>query len=172
MDVTAHERSLVLRAQSGDRAAFDELLRRVDQALLRYIATLLAGSRVSAEDVLQDVLITVVRKIGWLRDPALFRPWVFRIASRAAFRILKRERPSEQLTEEHAGPEVHPPDPWLQRRLVELLPRLTEASRAVIHLHYVEDMPLSDVAAALEINVGTVKSRLAYGLARLRKELG
>ena len=171
MDATAHERSLVLRAQSGDRVAFDELLRRIDQALLRYITTLVAGSRVSPEDVLQEVLVTVVRKVTWLRDPDLFRAWAFRIATRAAFRALRANRPSEQLTDDHAAAEIHPPDPWLLRRLAEVLPLLTEASRAVIHLHYVEDLPLTDVAAALEINVGTVKSRLAYGLARLRKEL-
>ena len=89
MDAAAHERSLVLRAQSGDRHAFDELLRSVDRPLLRYIATI-AGGRVAAEDVLQDVLIAVVRKIEWLRDPSLFRPWVFRIASRAAFRAIRK----------------------------------------------------------------------------------
>src|SRR5688500_18566964 len=131
MDATAHERSLILRAQSGDRAAFDELLRRVDESLLRYISTLVVRSRIAAEDVLQDVLLTIVRKIGWLRDPDLFRPWAFRIASRMAFRMLRRERRSEPLDEEHAGPDFTPPDPWLLQRLAAALPRVTAASRAI-----------------------------------------
>lgn len=169
MDTAAHERALVLRAQSGDRQAFDELLVLVDGALLRYIASIVRD-RCAPEDVLQDVLITVVRKIGWLRNPSLFRAWCFRIASRAAFRAMGKGVPSEVL-EEMAGVEYEPPDPWLRERLAGAIHRLTEASRAVIHLHYVEDMSLSDVAAALEINAGTVKSRLAYGLAQLRKEL-
>ena len=170
MDASAHERTLVLRAQSGDRAAFDELLGGVDGALLRYLHALV-GTRCAPEDLLQDVLIAIVRKIRWLRDPALFRPWAFRIASRVAFRALRRERVHEPLGEEQRV-EPSAPDPWLLERLASALPRLTEASRAVIYLHYVEEMSLADVAAALEINPGTVKSRLAYGLARLRRELG
>jgi RNA polymerase sigma-70 factor (ECF subfamily) len=168
MDARGYERSLVLRAQSGDRAAFDELLQRVDDSLLRYIASI-TGGRAVAEDVLQDVLISIVRKIAWLRDADLFRAWAFRIASRAAFRAIRVEM--MPLDDNHAAPPHDAPDPWLVRRLASALPNLTEATRAVIHLHYLEDMPLSDVAAALEINLGTVKSRLAYGLAQLRKEL-
>ena len=67
--------------------------------------------------------------------------------------------------------EFEPPDPVLRARLGSAVQRLTEATRAVIHLHYFEELSLADVAAALEISPGTVKSRLAYGLARLRKEL-
>ncbi|HEX6177762.1 MAG TPA: sigma factor, partial [Thermoanaerobaculia bacterium] len=90
MDARGYERSLVLRAQSGDRGAFDELLQRVDDSLLRYITTITCG-RAPAEDVLQDVLIVIVRKIVWLRDPDLFRAWAFRIASRAAFRAIRKD---------------------------------------------------------------------------------
>jgi len=170
MDARGYERSLVLRAQSGDRAAFDELLGRIDESLLRYIASI-AGGRVQPEDVLQDVLIAIVRNITWLRDPDLFRSWAFRIASRSAFRAVRKDSRTSQLDDEHAAPVVDAPDPWLLQRLSSALPRLTEAARAVIYLHYLEDMSLSDVAAALEISPGTVKSRLAYGLAQLRKEL-
>jgi RNA polymerase sigma-70 factor (ECF subfamily) len=170
MVASAHDRSLVLRAQSGDRAAFDELLTGIDAALLRYIRAIV-GTRGSAEDLLQDVLITIVRKIGWLRDPELFRPWAFRIASRAAFRALRKDVAHEPLGEELSVTEADPADPWLLQRLASALPCLTEASRAVIYLHYVEEMSLSDVAAALGLNAGTVRSRLAYGLGQLRKEL-
>ena len=170
MQPAERETALVLRAQCGDRAAFDELLRSVDQSLLRYI-TAIAGNG-AAEDILQEVLVTVVRKIVWLRDPHLFRSWVFRIASREAFRALRRERRSEPITEASAVEEDLPPvDPWLRERLAAAIPRLSEPTRAVIHLHYIEELPLSDVATALEISAGTVKSRLSAALARLRKEL-
>jgi len=169
MDAASHERALVLRAQSGQRGAFDELLRTIDKPLLGYLGALVRD-RCAPEDVLQDVLITIVRKLVWLRDPSLFRAWAFRIASRAAFRAMKNEWPTERI-DEYASVAVEPPDPWLRERLSEALPRLTGASRAVIHLHYFEELSLSDVAAALEVSPGTVKSRLAYGLAQLRKEL-
>jgi len=163
------ERVLVLRAQSGDREAFDQLLRIIEAPLHRYIAAIVPAD---AEDVLQEVLITIVRKIRWLTDPALFHAWCYRIASRAAFRALrkKRARAEEELEDVHGELAAYD-DPWLRERIVAETGRLPPASRAVVLLHYMEDMPLSEVAAVLDLNIGTVKSRLASALARLRKEL-
>lgn len=164
----ASERSLVLRAQSGDREAFDALLAEIGPPLLRY-ATRVTGDIALAEDAVQETLIAIVRKIEWLNDPSLFRAWAYRIASREAFRLLKKSRrfadPIEELpfTDE-------PSDPWQRERLLSSLERLSPASRAVIALHYLEEMPLHDVAAVLELPLGTVKSRLNYGLVQLRKE--
>lgn len=162
------ERALVLRAQSGDRDAFDVLLRDVGPSLQRYVARV-TGDAALADDVVQETLITIVRKLTWLSDPALFRPWAFRIASRNAFRHLRKRRPEEPL-EELAAAEIVEADPWQRERLLASLERLSPASRAVITLHYLEEMPLSEVAAVLDLNLGTVKSRLSYGLAQLRKE--
>lgn len=171
MTADLQERSLVLRAQSGDREAFDALLRSIAPPLLRYVRRVL-GESVLADDVLQETLILIVRKLSWLSDPSLFRPWAYRIASREAFRALKKRRalPAEPLEEIDAPVEQPPPDPWQRERLLASLDLLTPASRAVITLHYFEELPLSDVAAVLDLSLGTVKSRLAYGLARLRKE--
>jgi RNA polymerase sigma-70 factor, ECF subfamily len=163
------ERALVLRAQSGDREAFDQLLRMVEAPLHRYIAAIAPAD---AEDVLQEVLITIVRKVRWLTDPSLFRAWAYRIASRAAFRALRkrRSRAEDELQDVYAEPAAYD-DPWLRQRIANETQRLPPASRAVVLLHYMEEMPLSEVAAVLDINIGTVKSRLASALARLRKEL-
>ncbi|HVR38164.1 MAG TPA: sigma-70 family RNA polymerase sigma factor [Thermoanaerobaculia bacterium] len=157
---------LVLRAQSGDRDAFDALLRDVAPPLHRYIARLVDDVAL-ADDVTQDVLIAIVRKITWLNDPSLFRAWAYRIASRAAFRALRKRRAVifEPIEEATAFIESTP-EPWLEERVA----RLSPASRAVITLHYFEEMPLADVADILDLSLGTVKSRLAYGLTQLRKE--
>ncbi|HEV7241600.1 MAG TPA: RNA polymerase sigma factor [Thermoanaerobaculia bacterium] len=167
MTADAQQRALVLRAQSGDRDAFDALLRNVAPRLLRYVERVV-GERALAEDVVQETLIAIVRKIAWLSDASLFLAWAFRIASREAFRVLKKRRISEPVDE--IAFEDAPPDPWQRERLLESLDRLSPASRAVITLHYLEEMPLSEVAAVLDLTLGTVKSRLSYGLARLRKE--
>jgi RNA polymerase sigma-70 factor (ECF subfamily) len=167
----SRERNLVLRAQSGDSAACDELLREIERPLHRFIAGIVPEH---AQDVLQDVFITIVRKIAWLNDASLFRPWAYRIASRAAFRLLKKQRgrAEEPLVETAAeiATEVGEPDPWQRERLLANVARLSPASRAVVTLHYLDELPLADVAAVLDISLGTVKSRLAYGLAQLRKE--
>jgi RNA polymerase sigma-70 factor (ECF subfamily) len=163
------ERNLVLRAQSGDRESFDELLRGIAPALQRYLVRVTNDSSL-ADDVLQDVLIAIVRKLTWLTDASLFRAWAYRIASREAFRALrKRNARIHEPVGEIAIDDV-PVDPWQRERLLASLERLSPASRAVITLHYLEEMPLAEVAAVLDLSVGTVKSRLAYGLTQLRKE--
>ena len=166
----AQERRLVLRAQSGDREAFDSLLRGLGPALLRYV-TRVTGDPALAEDVVQETFIAIVRKIAWLQDASLFRAWAYRIASREAFRLLRKRRALifEPIGELEAAPEP-PSDPWQHERLLSSLERLSPASRAVVTLHYLEEMPLAEVAAILELPLGTVKSRLNYGLVQLRKE--
>jgi len=168
MTADVQQRARVLRAQSGDREAFDALLREVGPPLLRYV-TRVTGDAALAEDVVQETFIAIVRKIAWLSDPALFRPWAYRIASREAFRAMKKRHRFAEPVEE-IGIDAPRPDPWQRERLLASLDALSPASRAVITLHYLEEMPLSEVAVVLDLRLGTVKSRLAYGLARLRKE--
>ena len=165
----------VLLAQAGDREALDELFKSVQAPLYGYILTLTAD-RSLAEDTLQEVFIKIYRKLRWLREPELFRPWAYRIATREAFKLLKRERRwSDQIRDEavlEAIPAPNGPD-LLPSGLLEYLPELvaevSPASRAVIILHYIHDLTLEDVAEVLRLPSGTVKSRLTYGLARIRK---
>lgn len=162
---------LVLRAQAGDREALDELLKLVQEPLYRYILSL-TGTSALAEDILQEVFILIYRKLHWLREPELFRSWSYRIATREAFRQLKRERRwsdasvDETVLEELPAPARDALTPELVSQLVE---QVSPASRAVIVLHYLHDMQLDEIADVLGVALGTVKSRLAYGLGSLRK---
>jgi RNA polymerase sigma-70 factor (ECF subfamily) len=167
------EAQWVLRAQCGDREALELLLRSAQPSLHRYLMRLVGPS--SADDVLQDVLIVVCRKLTWLEVPEFFHAWAYRVASRAAFRHLKKEkRWSEQVRDEAVLEElVAPPQAPPPELLAELLNSgvVSPASRAVLTLHFQEELSLPEIAAILEIPLGTVKSRLAYGLAALRKKL-
>lgn len=166
----------VWRAQAGDREALEELLQSVETPLARYVSRLV-GEKALAEDVLQEVFFRIYRKLGWLREPALFRPWAYRIATREAFKALKRERRwKEQVRDEAvllslpAAPAA-PRDSELVGRLPQLVARLSPSSRAVLLLHYLHELPLEEVAAVLGVSAGTAKSRLSYGLAGLRRLL-
>lgn len=161
----------MLRAQCGDREALELLLRGIQPSLHRYLCGLVGITH--ADDVLQDVLITVARKLGWLEQPELLRPWAFRIASRAGFKHLKRERRwlgDDAGLEELAAPDPPPAGDLLQE--LSTMDGISPASRAVLVLHFQEEMTLPTIAAILEIPIGTVKSRLAYGLNAIRKQLG
>jgi RNA polymerase sigma-70 factor (ECF subfamily) len=162
-----------LRAQCGDGEALEQLLRSVQPTLHRYVRRLTGDT--DADDVVQDVLVSIARHVVWLIEPRLFRPWAFRIASRAAFTHLRRvrRRGVEESTDLVLAslPAADPPPS--SELLAELLDSgvLSPASRAVLVLHFQEEMELADVAAVLEIPLGTVKSRLAYGLKTLRRYL-
>lgn len=165
----------VLRAQAGDRRALDELLRSVQTPLFRYVHGLV-GDRQLAQDVLQDVFVLICRKLRWLREPSLFRPWAYRIASRRALRVLEGERRRAGPAIDDAGPEPATPEPRYDPDLVASLPPLlaeiSPGSRAVLSLHYLQEMSLQETADVLGIPLGTAKSRLGYGLEVLRRLLG
>jgi RNA polymerase sigma-70 factor (ECF subfamily) len=167
----------VLRAQSGDTEALNELLKAVQEPLFRYVQSVFKEQAL-AEDVLQEIFLRIYRKIGYLREPEVFRAWAYQIATRESFRHLKRERRwTEQARDEDALKSVPVPPsrekfaPELLERLPQLIGGLSPASRAVIVLYYLHEMSLDEVAAVLEIPIGTVKSRLAYGLATLRDQI-
>jgi RNA polymerase sigma-70 factor, ECF subfamily len=163
---------LVLLAQTGDRDALEQLLRETHAPLRRYITRLVGADL--ADDILQETSLQIFHKLQFLREPAVFRPWTLRIASRIAFSHLKRARRwepleaalSESLTLPNSNFGEITDDAFLA-----LLDRVSPASRAVLLLHYQHDLSLEESAAILEIPVGTAKSRLHYGVATLRKHL-
>jgi RNA polymerase sigma-70 factor, ECF subfamily len=164
----------VLRAQCGDREALELLLRHVQPLLRRYLTGLVVPS--DADDALQEALLLIYRKLKSLEAPELFRPWAFRIASRAGLRHIKKRRHwSEHVQAQDSLGHIPAANASFDAEgLRELLAtnQISPACSAVLTLYFEEQMTLAEVAEALEIPLGTVKSRLAYGLAALRKRLG
>lgn len=179
MDDSRREIELVLLSQAGDRGAQDMLLRSVQVGLRGYLRGLL-GRDDLADDVLQDVFVLTIRKLRWLRDPALFRPWIHRLTTREAFRVLRRETRRRGRSWDEVEPDmaVAGDSPaadavaaeW-KARIPELLDGVSPKSRAVLLLHYTQGLRLDETAAVLGLSLGTIKSRLAYGLKLLRERL-
>lgn len=166
------EAVLVLLAQAGDRDALGDLLSRVQPRLRGYLR-LVTRDEARADDVLQDAFVLAVRKLRFLRDPSVFRPWLYRIATREAHR---RRRPAPLPLDGHDVAAVVDLEGELvsaaeRERLRDAVGRLPDRAREVIALHYFEEMALDEIAAVLDAPLGTVKSRLAYGLAKLRAEV-
>jgi RNA polymerase sigma-70 factor (ECF subfamily) len=168
---------LVARAQTGDRAALDRLLRAVQAPLFAHLRAI-TGDDEEARDALQDALLIVCRKLPTLRDPRWFRAWAYRVATREGVRRRRRDRPwrdalrGEALDALAAAAEPEPPfDPELVAELPRRLDALPPACRIVLRLHYLDGLTYVEIAEALELSVGTVKSRLSYGLGLLRQRL-
>ena len=160
-------------AAAGDTDAMHAVL--VETArLVTPLVRRVAGR--DADDVLQRVLWAVARKLSWLDEPRAFRAWVFRIAARAALKHVARERRvwpfagAEELDELAVGEAS--PTTLPTGEIESLLEAATPRSRVVLVLRYLEGMSLVEIAAVLNVPVGTVKSRLAYGLRLIREAAG
>lgn len=132
-------RWLVLRAQAGDRAALERLLRTTEATLRPYFDAMIADAD-TREDALQETLVLLYRKIGSLREPRAFGAWARRIASREAFRALRRSR-REELLHEDVQPESVAEDErpeTLPQDIRPLLGQISARSREVLVLHYLE----------------------------------
>ena len=167
---------LVLRAQSGDRQAMDQLLQSHQTELFGYLMKML-HNHTDAEDALQLTLLRAAKKVRWLREPAFFRAWVFRIASRVAFRIIsQRQRKKEFSNPEFidaASSEAKDESDTMELigSISLWLDKLTPKGREAVVLHYLEGFTTEEVAEILGIPVGTAKSRISYSLACIRKQI-
>ena len=131
---------LVLRAQAGDREAVDRVLQIHQDSLFRYLLKMLRDHS-DAEDSLQKTLLQMAKKLRWLRNPALLRAWAFRIASRVAYRTIKKRTRQRELTNlamidefPHAETDRHNANE-LTERIPEWLDSLTPKGREVLILH-------------------------------------
>ncbi len=171
MELDTHRIRQIVLAQAGDRQALDELFTFLQRPLFRYIRSLVADESF-AEDILQEVFVLIYRKLDWLDEPAVFLPWCYRIASREAFRRLKRIRGRNEmeLDEASMGASFQTEPVEANFDASDLIERAPPAARPVLALHYLEDFSIEEVGGILGIPAGTVKSRLAYGLKVLREK--
>ena len=176
--MSVEEERLVLRAQAGDLRAFDALLRRYEARLYRHLCRL-QGDPDAAYEILQETYLNIVRNIGSLRSRASFGAWAYGVATRSCLRWLRERRRRPQANE--APDDVVDPEPLpetivdrleLVNELEQSIARLSHPLRSVVLLHYAEGLTLAEVAAALEISLGTAKSRLNAALVQLRGSAG
>lgn len=175
------EHLVVLRAQLGDSAAFGILFDRYHARVLAYVEHRM-GSAADAEDVLQEVWVSVVRKIARLEEPQAFRAWLFRVAHRQTISKLRRTRrevtlDGEAMERELAGL-VAPDDDhatafadFESEALHRALAELSAPHREVLSLRYFEEFTYEEIAGIVGCGVGTVRSRLYYAKAALHREL-
>ena len=165
------QRDLVDRARNGDHDAFAVLagaaIVRLDAA-----ARLILRDRELARDAVQDAMMRAWRDLPGLRDPEKFDAWLHRLTVHACIDAARhrRRRPIEvELTVLDAPSVADASSQIIDRELLDRGLRALEPEwRAVVVLHYYLGMPLPDVAAALHVPIGTVKSRLHRSLGVMR----
>ncbi len=171
----AREAELVARARTDSRA-FAELYRAHYAAIGRYLLRR-TGDAHATEDLLSEVFLSALRGIHRYRSRgAPFRAWLYRIATNAANRWSRRTpRASALETAAHvADPSADGRAPSVtaeQRDALRAMRLLSPRHQAVLALHYVEGLAISEIAAVLRCPEGSVKSRLSRARAALAKHL-
>lgn len=156
------------QAASGDLAALDALLRVVDERRLARGAvrrTILHDADV--DDVVQDVMVAVAEGIGGFRGDARFTTWMTTIARHKAIAHLRRRRDEAPLPDDDAVGDAERVSSLLATRATVdgVIARLPEIYRAVVVLRDVEQRPYDEIAARLDVNEHTVRTRAARGRA-------
>jgi RNA polymerase sigma factor (sigma-70 family) len=165
---------LVLRAQAGHHDAIGLLVREWHERLLRH-AQRLTGAEDAALDVVQEAWLEVCRGLNSLDDPARFGPWAYKIVTRRSARWVRRRQRRREVEQGRTTELTMPatrPDPSATSDTVDAvriaLRRLPVEQQAILELRYVEDFGIEQIAVALGIAAGTVKSRLFHARQNLR----
>jgi RNA polymerase sigma-70 factor (ECF subfamily) len=194
IDLTSEEAALVAELQAGSEQAFSQLIARYHQPLYSLIARSLQDPA-DASDITQEVFIKVFRNIRTFHGEASLRTWLYRIALHEASnqrRWWSRHKRQEiamdapfsscsdadaegdaqslgaTLADEHCSPFDEAAQGELRERVESALREVPEAFRTVIVLREIEGFTYEEIADILQVNLGTVKSRLMRGRAALR----
>ena len=185
-----HEGSLVREAQDGDQAAFAQLVRAHDEAVLR-LAFRITGSQSDAQDISQEVFLKVYRKLDHFRFECSFSTWITRIVTNTCLDHLRKNRNRKENDTIKVGFEgeeydllnqvmddrpVHNPEKELLRgelsaNILGALRRLSPQERMVFDLKHFQGMKLRAVGEKLNTSEGSVKTSLVRATRKLRVHL-
>lgn len=170
--------ALMQRVREGDDDAFGEIVDRYRDSLVNYL-THLVRSRDRAEEVAQDAFVRLYRNANKYRQQERLGPYLFRIATNLVVSEVRRERRwSLLLPRLHASTRTTTPAPdtnlftsEIQRQVAAAIDRLPMNYRAPLVLFEIEEWSYDEIAKALDVRVGTVKSRISRARDLLRRHL-
>lgn len=174
------ERALLQRAQRGDGAAFEEIV-RANEAAVYHLALRRLGSREDAEDAAQEVFLKAYTSLQSFRGESKLSVWLYRITNNVCIDALRRRKETVSLSVEDAdgeAAELEVPDERfdpailaersdLREQVGKALEMLPPDAREILLLRELGGQSYDEIAAALELDLGTVKSRIF----RARKKL-
>lgn len=191
MSAVVPDAELVRRAKAGELAAFEELVSRHERQIYTLAFRILQNQH-DAEDVTQQAFLSSVENLGKFREESSFATWLYRIATFAALKVIRKRKgldtvSLEAATEPQEGYDAIPhPEfiaDWKQspeqlveqnetRRLLDTaLAQLDEKHRLVFLLRDVEGLSVAETAAALDLSEANVKVRLLRARLQLREQL-
>ena len=168
----ADEALIVGLARTGDRTAFAELVRR-RQSWLRNLFRRLGADPSLADDLAQQAFLLAFKNINKIQEPRKFPGWLKTTALNVWRMHWRQQSPEVSLPTAAATDQAQEDtEPGLNHDLQRALGTLSSETRACIVLAYHEGMSHPEIAQALDLPLGTVKSHISRGSKKLRTELG
>lgn len=169
------DEQLMARIVSGDSGALRPLVERYQEPLHGYLFRMLDGDSGIAEDCVQETFLRLIKPRKY-DDGQSFKPWVYRIATNVAIDQIRKRKPMWLRESFEAASELRGPEAVVERAEATVairtaLKQLPEDSRTVLMLRFYGDLSLQEIADALEIPLGTVKSRLFTAGQRMREQM-
>ena len=165
---------IVRRCQDGERAAFEELFELYQPRLKYYLRRLDSGDA-NINDTLQDIWLTVFKKIHKLKDVRSFAVWLYRIARNKVYDGFRRKDRLLRLPEDDELPVSGSAEPVFDandtEKLHMALNELKPHHREVLTLCFIEQMSYQSIAYVVGCSIGTVRSRIFYAKQSLREEM-
>jgi RNA polymerase sigma-70 factor (ECF subfamily) len=170
--------ALMQRVREGDDDAFGEIVDRYKDSLVNYL-THLVRSRDRAEEIAQDAFVRLYRHAANYRDQDRLGPYLFRIATNLTVTEVRRAkrwslllpRLGASMTQTTPSPDANLITDEIQRHVNSALERLPLKFRAPLVLFEIEEWSYEEIGAALELRIGTVKSRISRARELLRRHL-
>ncbi|REJ08644.1 RNA polymerase sigma factor SigY [Halobacillus trueperi] len=163
---------LIRRAQDGDEQALAELLKKHYSFIVKYVWKM-SGDEQLAYDVTQDALTKAIQKINQFNHRSKFSTWLIQIATHTYLDYKRKQKKKNELDEKLRKEFLHSPvsfpSDW--HEVQEALWKLEDEHRIPLVLKHYYGYDYKDIAKMTKVKVGTVKSRVHYGLENLRKEL-
>ena len=171
------ETTLVQRAQAGERAAFEELVRRTSRLVYARLF-LETGDTHLAEDLLQETLLIAFRTIGHLTHADRFRAWLLRIAQNAAIDAARRKMAQQRMLENRMDVQRESPNPAekveqdeVVQKLLVILRSMPEEYRLPLTLHYLVGADHETIQMQMGLTNGSLRGLLHRGMERMRGEM-
>jgi RNA polymerase sigma-70 factor, ECF subfamily len=167
------EAALVARVVTdADPAAFDSLVRRYQSPLRNFLRRLTRNDFDRADDLAQETFMKAYASIGTYRAQAKFGTWLYRIAYNAFLNDQRNRVAEAEFDESYHSPTTDfAPSAANESDADAAFRRLSDRQRAIFDLHYRKGMTHREVASALELSLGTVKSELTRGIEKLKDVL-
>ncbi len=161
------------RARTGDHDGFAAIVAE-HEAMVFSLAYHFFDDRSRAEEIGQDVFLQLFRNLDAIESAAHLKHWLRQVTTRRCIDVLRRSRfravPLEEVEEIQSRDRTS--DPFLDRKVRQLIAELPDIQRAVVTLRYQEDLDPTEIAGIVDMPVNTVKSHLHRALQSLRRKLG